>query len=452
MQVTTGTTPVTVAAFNINGTDNELYAFNTTTQRQSIGTLIGDFTGDGRSGILRWEDDPTKNALFLSNGDGSFRKVTPTGLVGMNQVLRHSDGKTSYLAGDFSGRGTLEILRIKDTLAAGSEGTTNQIYERSDKSPPDQLLSVTSPTGLKTTLTWAPLTNSSASQGDTPANFPRYLSDRGTTLYARYPQVDLMMPMYVVIHSVSDTGVGTSQTFADYAYVGLKADINRGLLGFRQTTRQVLSPIGTTLTQTTQRLQLHPYIGATSVAWTNIGALADEWANSKSLAGDPNSSLSKTLYTYCDKSPGAGTEGAASPTLPCPTTAKVQKPYLFTTVESGVDPLGFVLPTVTTVNAFDLMGNPTNIAVTTKGNALGLNQTFTKSTANTYLPDNTAGDNWVLGRLQQATQRNAVPISLASIPTSAGSAVNASATQGSSAPPTISPAVLSAILQLLLDD
>ena len=426
--VTTGVAPTTSGTFNLTGTGKELYGVNAS-QQQNIGMLIGDFNRDGRSGILRWEDSAASNVLYLSNGDGTFRTVTPSGLTGANQVLRSSDGTRSYVAGDFTGRGSLEILRLRDTPTAGSEGTTNQLYEKTDKSPADQLLSVTSPTGLKTTLWWVPLSNPYyVGANGSFSSYPRYVSDRGTPASpnanaAVYPMVDLTLPTYVVATSVSDTGVGSSTVATEYAYVGLKADLNRGLLGFRQTARQFPAANGTSLTRTSQYLQVSPYIGAASRAWTQLNTLWSAW----SQAG----ALSTTTSLYCDKTAVAGAEATATSTqVSCPTSAKVQKPYLFTTVETGTDPAGYALPTVTTVNGFDQGGNPTSIAITSSGTALGLSQTFTKTTTNVYLADNTAGDNWVLGRLQQATQRNTVPNSLPSITTSAGSATNASATQG----------------------
>ena len=422
--VTTGAAPALVTTFNLTAAGQELYGWNDTTQRQSIGMLIGDFTRDGRSGILRWEDDPANNTLYLSNGDGTFRTVVPSGLTGTSQLLSHSNGMTTFLAGDFTGRGTLEILRMKDPPTAGSEATTNEIYEKVDKGPTDQLVSVTSPTGLTTTLSWVPLSNPYyAGASGTLGGFARYATDRGGSgAAATYPQMDITIPLYVVATSVSDTGVGNNQVATEYAYSGLKADVNRGMLGFRQNARQFPAPNGTSLTQTTQHLQASPYIGSASSTWTRIGSLPSAWTAS--------GAISTASYTYCDKTAANGAESQASPAVPCTTSAKVQKPYLYSSVESGTDPAGYALPTVTTVNTFDPTGNPTNIAITSTGSALGLSQTFSKTTANVYQADNTAGDNWVVGRLQQATQRNVVPNSLGSIATVAGSAPNASATQG----------------------
>lgn len=454
VQVNTGAAPVSTANFNLTGVGQELYAWNATTQQQSIGMLIADFIGDGRTGILRWEDAAASNVLYLSNGDGTFRTSASFSLLTTNQALRNSDGKTAYLSGDFTGRGSIEILRMKDTLTAGSEGTTNQLYERVDKTPPDQLIAVTSPSGLKTTLTWVPLSNPyyAGASGSLGGN-PRYTIDRGTPWAtnpnaAAYPQVDLVMPMYVVATSVADTGVGSSTVAAEYAYAGLKADVNRGLLGFREVRRQSTTANGSKLTLVTQALQTSPYIGATKKSQTFNGDL-------RSVSNSANA-ISTSVYTYCDKTAAAGSETAASPTIPCATTAKVQKPYQYSSVETGTDLAGYTLPTVTTLNGFDLMGNLTSIAVTTagapSGTALPTTSSFTKTTTNTYLPDNTAGDTWVLGRLLQATQKNVVPNALASIGTSPGSAPSAAATQGTGTPPPISPAVLAVILQLLLED
>ena len=454
LQMNTGAAPVSTANFNLTGTGQELYAWNANTLQQSIGMLIADFIGDGRTGILRWEDAATSNVLYLSNGDGTFRTSTSFNLSATNQLLRNSDGRTSYLAGDFTGKGGIEILRMKHTLTAGSEGTTNQLYERVDKTPPDQLIAVTSPSGLKTTLTWVPLSNPYyAGAGGALGGYPRYTLDRSTPAAsnpnaAAFPQVDLVMPMYVVATTVADTGVGSNTVAAEYAYAGLKADVNRGLLGFREVRRQSTSANGANLTLVTQALQTSPYIGATRKSQTFNG---DLWSVSNAA-----NAISTSTYTYCDKTSAAGSEAGASPAVPCATTAKVQKPYQLSSIETGTDLAGYTLPTVTTINAFDLMGNLTSIAVTTAGAPVGTSlpatSPFTKTTTNTYLPDNIAGDTWVLGRLAQATQKNVVPNALAGIGTSAGSAPSAAATQGTGTPPPISPAVLAAILQLLLED
>jgi Salmonella virulence plasmid 65kDa B protein/FG-GAP-like repeat len=380
------------------------------------GVTIIDLNADGRGDLLRWRDDPAQTTVYYSNGDGSFTASTGFNLNTPARQLKKSDGTRDFAIGDFTGRGSVEFLRLVDSPTPG-EGTTNQLYEKVDKTPPDQLLSVVSPTGLTTTLTWVPLSNSAS--GSLGA---RYTSDRGVAgKAASLPKIDVTLPSYVVATSASDSGAGTGPLTTEYSYAGLKAAYDgRGTLGFRETRRQSDASSNSILTVVTQYLQDHPYVGAASATQTYDSGLA--------LL---NRQLSATTSIYCDKTAAAGAETTATPTAPCLTSRKVQKPYLFKTFEQGWDPTSLAaLPTVTTTNAFDASGNPTNIAIQTEGDALGVHQVFTKTTTNTYLPDATSGDSWILGRLQQATQRNTAPNSLGSIPTSFGSAPNASAIQG----------------------
>jgi hypothetical protein len=438
-----------VSGFNLTLAGQPLWGTNSGNNQQSIGTLISDFSGDGRSDILRWEDSPASNALYLSNGDGTFRTSSAFNLTGANQGLRNSDGKTSYLAGDFTGHGALEILRMKDSPTAGSEGTTNQIYARTDESPADLLQQVTSPTGLKTKLTYVPLTNSASGTIGT-----RYTAGTVVT----YPKVNVAAPMYVVATVTTDTGVsGTSPSTVntEYTYQGLRAHLlGRGLLGFAQTSQQSLGPNGDPLTITTSYLQDQPYIGVASVSQTyNAG-----------IGASSPPSLSRTTNAYCDltstTAPGTITTGGSAPAA-CTTTALVQRPYLSQTLEEGWDLGKNPLPTVTTTNTYTASADPKTIAVTTKGSAAGVSQTFTKTTTNIYNPDVTGCTaiqtcSWILGRLSQSSVASTVPNSLPSIATSAGNGAYATATSGSGAvpkpPPPPSPAVLSAILSLLMSD
>lgn len=430
-----------VAGFNLKFAGTELTG-------TGVGTSILDINADGRHDILRWKDDPTKTVVYLSNGNGTFDSSSTFNLNTAARQLRTSDGTRDYVIGDFTGRGGTEILRLAASPVAG-EATSNQLYEKANKTPPDLLETVTSSSGLTTSLGWVPLSNprppaydnDPVCWGTNCGYLMRYKSDRGPSNI--YPMLDVSMPMYVVATSTSDTGVSSVTVSTEYSYAGLRGSYDgRGLLGFREVRRQSPGADGTPLTTLTQYLQTYPYTGTASSTVTYSGVLG---------TASPTA-LSSSTYTYCDKTAAAGAESSATSTAPCATTAKVQRPYLYKAVESGVDLQGAPLPTVTTVNVYDQAGNPTSIAITTVGNALGLQQTFTKTTTNLYFPDNTLGDAWVLGRLQQASQRNTVPNSLGSIGTTAGGAPNATSIQGGGAPPPISPAVLSIILQLLLDD
>ena len=407
----------TVANFN-RASEVLVSTVSQTNGTLTAGVVALDIDGDGRADLLRWKDDPTQNEVFLSNGDGTFRSAPNFNLKTAARALSGSNGLSSFVIGDFTGRGQPEILRIKSQPSGTAESTTNQLYVKVDSTPADMLTSVVSPTGLTTTLTWVPLTNSAS--GSLGA---RYTSDRGVSgQAATYPKIDIAPPAYVIATSEAATGVGSSTLVTEYAYKGLKAAFDgRGARGFRETRRQSKAPDGSNLTVVTQYLQDQPYIGVASGTQTYVGT----------LTATP-SLLSKTTNVYCDKTAAPGAEATAlSSGLPCPVSAKVQRPYLVRTFEEGWDPIGYAaLPTVTTINAFNGSLDPTSIVVTTAGTALGLSQTFTKTTTNSYYADNTAGDAWILGRLQQATQTNVAPNNLSSIATSAGTAPGATATQG----------------------
>ena len=415
--------PKNAGNFNLLTTGQELFG-TTSTNLQNIGVAMGDFDGDGRSDILRWKDDPSQNTVYLSNGDGTFR-ASAFNLTSVNDQLQKSDGTASFLTADFTGHGNSEILALRANPATTSDATRNQLYVKTNSTPPDQLVSVTSSTGLVTTLTWVPLSNSvSGSLG------ARYASDGGMLNAAVYPAVDLTLPTYVVATTVSDSGVGAGTQATEYSYAGLKmAYDGRGLLGFRETRRQNLAPNGNMLTVFTQNLQSMHNVGPASLTETRLGALNASGAQV----------ISRSTYVYCDKTAASGAETSANNTTPCPTSALVQRPYLYQSVEQGWDLGANQLPKVTTTNFFNNSGDPTQIVVKTEGIALGLAQAFTKTSSNQYYVDNSSGDNWILGRLQQATVLGNVPNSFASIATSAGAAPSASLSQDQILAVSISP-------------
>jgi len=421
LQVADGTSTLqSVAGFNLVSTGQELSG-------TGIGVEIADINGDGRQDILRWEDAATSNALYLSKGDGTFVQSTSFNLGGATPIqLQKTDGTYSYAVGDFTGRGNTEILRMASAPTAG-DATSNLLLVKTDPTPPDQLLTATSSGGIKTTVYYAPLSNPVPSNGVSGSYGARYASDRGTSYAAGSGKVDLSFPMYVVATSVSDSGVGAAKVTSEYSYLGLKADINgRGLLGFREVRRQAPGANGDSLSTFTQYLQSHPYIGAASRTQTRYGTVNNTGAQL----------LSTTINVYCDQTAAAGAETSATESAPCATSAKVQRPYLRQSQDSGNDLNGAALPQVTTTNTYNGKGDPTNIVVTTSGSVAGVAQTFTKNTTNTYFTDDTncsapATCNWILGRLNRASVQSTVPNSLASISTSAGSNPNASATTGS---------------------
>lgn len=417
-------TPKKTANFNLTAPGQELLGYGGGSQ--NAGTEVLDGYDGARGALLRWHADPAQNRLYIANGDGTFRESASFNQSFATRTLRSQDGVFSFLVGNFDGSGAASILRLRANPAAGSEATINRLYTRTYPEPADQLVSFTSSTGLTTTITWVTLTDSvSGSLG------ARYTSDRGNaSLAAQYPIVDVSVPMQVVASTVSATGVGNTTVATEYSYAGLKAGYDgRGVQGFRETRRQTRAPDGSNLTVVSRYLQAFPYAGVAHTTETFRGA----------LNALPASPLSRSTFTYCEKSAVAGAESSASPTVPCavPASTKVHKPYLFRSVESGWDLNGTALPSVTTTNAFNDTGDPTSIIVTTAGTALGLSQTVTKTTVNQFFSADTSNDNWILGRLQRASQQSTVPNSLGSIAASFGTAPQANHVQGTVPPPAL---------------
>lgn len=399
LSVSTGSTDTqSVANFNLGG---ETLASATT------GVIVADINGDRRQDILRWSTTVGSNKVFLSDGGGTFSPSTTFDLTSSGKELWSADGTTRFVTGDFTGRGNVEILRTK---TVGST-TTNRLYEKADKNPPDQLSAVISSSGARTELTYRSLSYPGSGSD------ARYLNDRGTANKAQFPLIDLQLPIYVVSTMKTDSGTastGNADLATEFSYLGLKADLGgRGMLGFREVRRQTKAPNGGDLTTLTQYLQTYPYVGVAASSDTRLGTVND---TSATLLG-------RATYVYCDRTAAAGADANATVSAPCPTTAKVQRPYLLQSVEKAYDLTGTALPTTTTTNTFNDSGDPTVIAVTQSGGG-----TFTKTTTNVYQANDISGDNWILGRLTKATVASTVPNTLPT--TSAGTGTFATAIAG----------------------
>lgn len=414
--------------FNLTAAGSELHALNAD-NKTTLGIQLADINGDGRTDIIRWGDTPGSDAIYLSNGDGTFRNEPGTGLFGAGDQLKNSDGSADFIIGDFTGHGSAEVLRMGSGAAATARGdaVVNRLYVKTDSVPPDQLLSVVSGTGLATRLTWVSLSNSASG-----ALGERYHSDRGTANAASYPVVDMTVPSYVVATVTSDSGVGGQTIESQYSYQGLKyAHDGRGWLSFRETRSQHPGPDSSPITARTQFLYTEPYIGMADITQTWIGDL-----------NSPASHIvSSASYIYCDATSSTA-PATATPSAPCTTSSRVRRPYLYQSTEAGNDLNGAVLPTVTTTNTFNSSGDPTEIVVNTSGTAFGLTQTFSKISSNQYFPDSISGDQWIIGRLQNASVTNSVPNSLDGITTSVGSIEDAGLTAGRGLLITLSPSVL----------
>ncbi len=442
LAIFTTSSALNVANFNVTG----VYGSTTQLAGTGIGFITADLDNDGRTDLIRWEDDPTKNVAYMSNGDGTFRVSSLFNLNTAAYALKKSDGSIDFVTGDFTGHGDVEILRTISSITAGNAATTNQLFLKASNTPPEQLLSVTDPSGLTSKLTYVTLPSSSS--GSLGA---RYQSADAMGLVTSYPKFNLTLPVWLVATVESDTGVGTATIKHEYAYGGLRASFDgSGPLGFAQISEQNTAPDGSPLTTVTSYHQDLPYVGVADVSQTLDGALNQPTA----------SMISRTTNAYCDTTSTAtpspiGTPGVVQ--AACATSSLVKRPYLYQSFEEGrdIDGQRTTLPTVTTTSTFNSSGDATQIVATTRGTSAGVQQTVTRTTSNTFFPDNTAGDAWTLGRLQSSVQTNTVPNVLASVTTQAGSSPTAAATKGSgpvTAPPVSIAALLQPILSLLLSD
>jgi FG-GAP-like repeat/Salmonella virulence plasmid 65kDa B protein len=456
-----------VSQFNLTGAGTNLYEVDNQ-GLQTVGVLVEDFDGDGRQDILRWTV-ASGHSIYLSNGDGSFRPAMAT-LLDQAGPLVALDGSKSFITGDFLGNGTSQFMVLNSNAPTGgsSQTGTNQLLARSGVlGPTDVLLSVTAPTGLVTRVAERQLLTTPVSEGG------RYISDRGVPgKAAQLPMVDVQPPLYVVTKLEQNNGLALLTTH--YGYKGMKADLSgRGMLGFRETWQESPAPgtpvLGATgaaatapdgaVTVVSESLQQYPYEGSPLRSKSFAQALLT--GPVASIMTEPGAYLSSSVNTYCEASV-ASPDATGTHCTVAAGTAKVLRPYLRKSVSASFDLNGAALPTITTVNSFNLLGDPTQILITTDASFAGALRTYTKKTTNTYLapgvalsPNKTDGDNWVIGRLSAASVESTVPNLLAALPVAAGSSPTAAAIVGvppSSSPPLVNPAVLQVILQLLLGD
>jgi hypothetical protein len=398
------------------------------------GLTVIDANGDGRDDFIRWSDDPTENALYLSRGDGTYLKSSVFGLNGADNQLTRSDGSANMEIGNFTGNDDYEILASNNaaidptgfdkdnpttefTPIAGSTAVGSRLYVRADTSTADLLQTVTGETGLVTRISYSKLGNSNG----------RYTAQAGS-----YPNAAMAKNWDVVTTVTQDSGVGTGTITTDYSYKGLKGNLQgRGMLGFSEVRKQSQGADGSLLSSATRYLQDYPYIGKVASTATWAGTMDQ---SSPTL-------LSYSAQAYCDQSlstqsslsvPGA-TTGAGLPALPglCASTQALAKPYIQSQLQQQTDLNGTVMPSTTTSYTQTACGDPSTVAQTRSGTiAGGQTQTLTSTTSNSYFADNTAGDNWLRCKVSQSTVQNSTTNPLPNLGTGAGSALYASATQG----------------------
>ena len=379
--------PINNALFlsNGDGTFTQATNFNLTNtliahSNGTVGSFTDDFNGDGKMDILRRWDDPNNNALFLSNGDGTFTQVPNFNLT--NTLIAHSNSTVGAFTGDFNGDGKADILRRWD------DPNNTALFQAAPIIPvppiQDLLSQITDGLGAVTSIAYRALTDSTAyaKDADAPSNLcpnPNPPSSTpGTANLNCYPYQNIQNATYVVSSASSSNGVGGTLT-TTYQYGGLKSDLSgRGLLGFR--TLDVTNP-DTTFTHSEYR-QDWPFTGMSSLAQRKVPS-----------GGGPGGLVSSSSSSFGCTNPATGST--------CTIAAGNRYfPFVSQSVSSGYDLNGAVLPTVSTTTVYDAYGNPTSILASTGDG-------YSKTTANTYAAPDTA--NWFLGRLIRSTVTSVTP-------------------------------------------
>jgi hypothetical protein len=391
----------------------------TTSAGFGLGTIIGDFNDDGRDDILIATDAPGSNVLYLSNGDGTFSASTSFNLNTAADQLASADKTTATLLGDFTGSGHVEMLRLADSPTSGQP---NRLYVKADNSPVDRLLTVTTPSGSKTSISY---TFGAGLDG-------RYASDRGTPFRANSltdKRADTVPRDYLVKTVTTDSGVGTSAVAHDYAYFGEKFSlVGRGNLGFRETRMQTLAGDGQSpLTVSTSRSQDFPYIGRR----IGMASYLSAWS---AIASSSQMTWEATLL--CDVRSGADPNAATAAGKNCARGSnKLMQPYMMSVTDGGydIDGVRTKLTTKTELQVVNASGLVTRLAESWSAVVAGSAQTYTSTNTANAQPDvTTCSDSvtclWQVGRASSTTFSRSVPTTI--LATQAGTAQNATATQG----------------------
>ena len=316
-----------------------------------VSTFLADVDADGKADLIQIGNGSYQAQVLLSNGDGTFRRAySEQNYPTDGQIWRAgSDGTATYV-GSLTGDGKAEIIQIQTQVYGAQVLTPNSGVG-------GQLTSITSGLGATTAITYAPLTSSSV-----------YTKDTTST----YPVQDFQAPIYVVSQVSTSNGIGGTYS-SSYSYAGAKLDLTgRGFLGYRQMT---VKDLQTGVTNTTNYRQDFPYLGLV--------------ASTTQTAGTQTLGQSTNIFQFSNVNGSTTISPSSAP----------YRVSLSQNVSSGSDLDGSVLPSVTTSNQYDALGNATQIVVSTSDG-------FSKTTNNTYSNDTT---NWYLGRLTQSSVTSVSP-------------------------------------------
>ena len=322
----------------------------------------GDVNGDGKTDFIHITTNPGNFITWLSKGDGSY-----------NVVSYISGGDTCLItcgqwqAGDVNGDGKTDFIHITT-----NPGNFITWFALPAIVANDSISTISPGLGSSASITYKPLTDSTA-----------YTKDTTST----YPYVDFQGPLYVVSQTQTSNGIGGNYA-TNYSYVGAKIhELGGGFLGFRQIA---VNDPQTGITTTTSYSQNYPYQGLPQ-------SVVKQAANGQILNSAQN--------TWQTTSLGGGS---------------YHRSDVVQTNEQSWDLNGTAMPRTQTSTSYDAYGNATQIKVATDDgyNSTGPVSAYgnVKTTTNTYSNDTT---NWLLGRLTRATVTSTLPTGLSATRTSA---------------------------------
>jgi RHS repeat-associated protein len=300
-----------------------------------------DLNGDGRSDIIT----PSADGLsWLLCYLGSNALINCT-------IVPRSPGHY-FLTGNFTGDGKSSILSFDPTFSVVYLAATQQVY-------PDLVTSVTNGLGAVSTISYAPLTNSTIYQKGAPLTPPASLFNKNVQNSA-----------YVVSSLNEPDGIGGIHSIA-YSYAGALQDLSgRGFLGFSSITQKDLTSNQEVLTNYNQS---YPLAGFPSSVVTSI------------LQGSTWNRADEKDFTYTITNFGGTSRDFV---------------YLSTLVDNSYDFVHNTLSsTATTLNTYDTYGR-LHLSTMTTGDG------YQKVTTNTWA---TPGSIWFLDQLVTSQQTNTNP-------------------------------------------
>jgi hypothetical protein len=405
----------------------------------------------------------------ISDGGRSFCDASGSGILTFCRATLTHPGTTqvcSYGGGDSGETVCWTVPTDSNGIVAGlvvpASATDNKLQARLPL-----LTAFSDGVGAETRISYLPLTNTQVYTRSGPGTFPRAL---------------ISQPRSSVVYETRSWRTGTSEPMtgiARYFFKDLRNDTWLGSRGFRE--RWIFTEASNSLEHITFYQGLGSAFDTDSVSndRREIGLIKQQerFAVANGYLPNPTTSAAAPSIRAANMKNIMSAAGVSAQVQLVPTpqspfvllhrttntladTVPVNPRYRFigsATAQSwdwNNETLATVpLPTLASTTTMTNVGNVTGIVQTTTANGLVWSQT----TTNEYDPAKQNPSAWILGRLTKATVTSVSPTEAAQLgaySSSAGRSPDAGSTSGTTpaAPQPINPAVLSAILQLLLDD